>query len=167
MKRHRNSIGALAAISVAIVFAAAWKWVGPSQLDPTIEATHIVLISIDTCRADHLGCYGFSTSYTPHLDALAQEGVLFENVVSPVPLTLPSHSTMLTGTIPPFHGVRDNTNYYLDDVYITLPEILRDHNYTTGAVISAFVLDSRFGLDQGFDKYDDDFDDPADLAGDA
>ena len=77
---------------------------------PTITPPHVVLISIDTCRADHLGCYGHKSAHTPNLDALADEGVLFEHVIGPAPITLPSHSTMLTGTIPPYHRVRDNAN---------------------------------------------------------
>ena len=81
---------------------------------------------------------------------MARDGVLFENVVGPVPMTLPSHCTMLTGTIPPYHGVRDNGDYVLDDVLVTLPEILSDQGMRTGAIVSAYVLDSRYGLDQGF-----------------
>ena len=144
--------------AVAAIGIAGVVWLRSSQPPPTIQPTHIVLISIDTCRADHLGCYGHSPSRTPNLDALAEEGVLFENVIAPAPMTLPSHCTMLTGTIPPYHGVRDNGDYYLDDVHVTLPEILRGEGFVTGAVISAFVLDSRYGLDQGFDTYDDQFD---------
>lgn len=116
---------------------------------------NIVLISIDTCRADHLGCYGYSRKTSPNVDALAAEGVLFNHAVAPVPITLPSHSSMLTGTIPPYHKVRDNVNYRLAGANVTLAEILRENGFVTGAVVGAFVLNSRFGLDQGFDTYDD------------
>ena len=160
MKRVKLKKWLLAtSVAAAALIVAGIVWLRPfNPPQPTIQPTHIVLISIDTCRADHLGCYGNSPSWTPNLDALAGEGVLFENVVAPVPMTLPSHSTMLTGTIPPYHGVRDNGDYYLDDVHVTLPEILGDQGFTTGAIISAYVLDSKFGLGQGFDTYDDQFD---------
>ena len=150
----------------AAVGIAGVVWLGLLNRRPPIQPTHIVLISIDTCRADHLGCYGHRPSYTPHLDALARQGVLFENVIAPAPITLPAHSTMLTGTIPPYHGVRYNGHYYLDDVHVTLAEILREHGFVTGAIVSAFVLDSRFGLDQGFADYDDEFDDAGSGRGD-
>lgn len=119
------------------------------------DVRHVVLISIDTCRADHLGCYGYSRKTSPNLDALAADGVLFNHAVAPVPITLPSHSSMLTGTIPPYHGVRDNSSYRLAGANLTLAEISRENGFVTGAVIGAFVLDSQFGLDQGFDTYND------------
>lgn len=118
---------------------------------------HVVLVSIDTCRADHLGCYGYSRNTCPNIDALAEEGVLFNHAVAPVPVTLPSHSTMLTGTGPLYHKVRDNSSYRLAESNITLAEILKENGFSTGAVIGAFVLDSQFGLSQGFDTYDDNF----------
>ena len=121
---------------------------------------NILLISIDTCRADHLSCYGHKPQTTPNIDALAAQGILFENAISPVPQTLPAHSSMFTGTIPPYHGVHDNLGYQLDDSNITLAEILRDAGFATGAAISAFVLDSQFGTDQGFDTYHDSFEIP-------
>ncbi|MCK4751834.1 MAG: sulfatase-like hydrolase/transferase [Planctomycetes bacterium] len=119
------------------------------------EIRNVVLISIDTCRADHLSCYGYSHKTTANIDAVAAQGVLFNHAVAPVALTLPSHSSMLTGTIPPYHKVRNNNDYRLDDSYVTLAEILKENGFATSAVIGSFVLDSRFGLDQGFDEYDD------------
>ena len=116
-------------------------------------------MSIDTCRADHLACYGFDQPTTPHLDALAQASVLFERVVSPVPLTLPAHSSLLTGTNPTYHGVHDNHAFRLPDDQVTLAEILKQQGFVTGAIVSAFVLDSQFGLDQGFAHYVDEFSD--------
>ena len=117
----------------------------------------LVLISIDTCRADHLSCYGFTKKTTPHIDNIAAEGVLFENVVTPAPITLPAHVSLLTGVIPPSHGIHDNLNYYLPEEKLTLTEILKANGFATGAVVSAFVLDARFGLNQGFDSFQDDF----------
>jgi len=121
------------------------------------DIQHVVLISIDTCRADHLGCYGYSRNTSPNIDALAKEGVLFNHAVASVPITLPSHSTMLTGTSPLYHKVHDNSSYHLAESNVTLAEILKDNGFATGAVIGAFVLDSQFGLAQGFDTYDDHF----------
>ena len=95
----------------------------------------IVLISIDTCRADHLSCYGYHRDTTPNIDAVAEEGVLFANAVSPVPITLPSHSSMLSGTIPPYHGVHDNANYKLGSAFTTLAELLQDQGYATAAFV--------------------------------
>ena len=121
------------------------------------EIQRVVLISIDTCRADHLSCYGFSKKTTPHLDRMAEEGVLFENVVTPAPITLPAHVSLLTGMTPPSHGIHDNLNYYLPEEKLTLTEILKANGFRTGAVVSAFVLDAKFGLHQGFDSFQDDF----------
>ena len=118
---------------------------------------NLLLISIDTCRPDYLSCYGNPDRTTPNIDALAAEGILYQNAISPIPITLPAHSSMLTGTNPPHHGVHDNLDYYLTQDHVTLAELLRDHGLTTGAFISAFVLDSQFGLDQGFQTYDDQF----------
>jgi arylsulfatase A-like enzyme/lipoprotein NlpI len=139
-----------------------WSLKGPSQttlsgnFSPK-EIRHVVLISIDTCRADHLGCYGYSRKTSPNVDSVAADGIVFNHAVSCVPVTLPSHSSMLTGTIPLYHKVRDNNSYRLSGSNITLAEILRENGFATGAVIGAFVLDSQFGLDQGFDTYNDTF----------
>jgi arylsulfatase A-like enzyme/Tfp pilus assembly protein PilF len=123
------------------------------------DITHVVLISIDTCRADHWGSYGYASDTTPHIDEVAREAILFENVMSPVPITLPAHSSLMTGMIPPAHGVRDNGTYRLHDSAVTLAEILKDNGYKTAAAIGGFVLSSPFGLGQGFDVYEDDFED--------
>ncbi len=119
---------------------------------------NVILISIDTCRADYLSCYGYPRKTTPNIDAIADTAALFENVISPVPLTLPSHCSMMTGTIPPYHGVHDNDNYWLNGQNITLAEVLKENGFATAAFVSAFVLDSQFALDQGFDTYYDNFD---------
>ncbi|MFC1738972.1 sulfatase-like hydrolase/transferase [Planctomycetota bacterium] len=117
----------------------------------------VILISIDTCRADYLGCYGYPSKITPNIDKFADQTILFSNAISPIPMTLPAHCSMLTGTIPPYHGVHDNFDYHLDESNLTLAEMLKADGFTTGAIISASVLDSRFGLDQGFDTYNDKF----------
>jgi arylsulfatase A-like enzyme/tetratricopeptide (TPR) repeat protein len=115
----------------------------------------IVLVTIDTLRADHVGCYGADGAETPHLDAMAAEGTRFETAISPAPITLPSHATLLTGRDPPQHGVRNNGFFELAEDVPTLAEHLRGHGFGTAAFVSAFVLDSRFGLARGFDVYDD------------
>ena len=122
---------------------------------PTRDMPNVLLITIDTLRADHLGCYGNSSIQTPSIDRLASEGVLFLNATSQVPLTLPSHTSILTSTYPPIHGVRDNARYRFDRTVPTLAEILKERDYLTSAFIGAFVLDSRFGLGAGFDTYND------------
>ena len=119
---------------------------------------HVLLISIDTCRADRLSCYGYRRRTSPHIDELAREGVVFENALAPVPVTLPSHCTMLTGTNPPYHGVHDNVDYRLGLRNVTLAEWLKKRGFATGAVIAAKVLASRYAMDQGFDAYLDRFD---------
>ncbi len=142
---------------VVLVIVGAGVWFLRWSDSFTKDIGCVVLISIDTCRADHLSCYGYPRKTTPSIDAIAEEGVLFENVVSPVPLTLPAHSSMLTGTIPSYHGVHDNEGYKLGQSHITLAEVLAREGFSTGAIISAFVMDSQFGLDQGFESYNDEF----------
>ncbi len=130
-----------------------------SMLSPVkLEELNIILFTIDTLRADHLECYGYDKVKTPQINRLANEGILFEHNIVQVPLTLPSHSSILTGTYPLYHGVRDNGGFYLDESHHTLAESLKNKGYATGAFVAAFVLDSRWGLDQGFDYYYDNFD---------
>ena len=117
---------------------------------------NVLMITLDTTRADRLGCYGYSLARTPVLDRLAQRGVLFERAYAPVPLTLPSHASMLTGLYPPEHGLRNNGGAALPAGLPTLATELQAAGYDTGAFVAAFVLDHKFGLQRGFDKYDDD-----------
>jgi len=130
-----------------------------SQMRPVdIDQMNIVLFTIDTLRADHLECYGYDRVKTPNINRLASEGILFEHNIVQAPLTLPSHSSIFTGTHPLYHGMRDNGGFYLEENHITLAEVLKTNGYSTGAFVGAFVLDSRWGLDQGFDYYYDNFD---------
>jgi arylsulfatase A-like enzyme len=114
-----------------------------------------VLVTIDTLRADRIGCYGAADAETPTLDALAARGVRFETAISPTPITLPAHATLLTGQDPPRHGARHNGYFRLTEAVPTLAEALRGAGFATAAFVSAFVLDARFGLARGFDVYDD------------
>jgi arylsulfatase A-like enzyme/Flp pilus assembly protein TadD len=118
---------------------------------------NILLITLDTTRADRIGCYCYEKAKTPNLDFLALKGVRFSDVYCQVPLTLPSHCSILTGTYPIYHHVHNNGSYYLGHSHITLAEVLKERGYKTAAFVSSFTVDSRFGLDQGFDIYDDKF----------
>jgi len=130
------------------------RWIAP--LKPS--DLNVLLFTLDTTRADHIGCYGYPLIKTPNIDAVAADGVLFQNATAQCPLTLPSHSSMFTGSYPFFHGVRDNGGFYLEKEQVTLAEVLRQAGWATSAFIGAFVLDSRWGIDQGFDYYYDNFD---------
>ena len=120
------------------------------------SAPNLLLVTLDTVRADRLGCYGYEPARTPIIDALAARGVLFEQAFTPAPMTLPAHSTMMTGMLPPQHGARVNGEHKLAAGLPTLATRLSTEAYRTGAFVAAFVLDGKFGLDQGFDVYSDD-----------
>lgn len=116
---------------------------------------NVLLIVIDTLRADKLGCYGSQRVKTPNIDRLAKRGVLFTRTFAHNPLTLPSHANIMTGMTPPYHGVHDNENFNLRDQFLTMAEYLKAQGYSTGAVVGACPVDSRFGIAQGFDFYED------------
>jgi arylsulfatase A-like enzyme/tetratricopeptide (TPR) repeat protein len=117
---------------------------------------NVVLITLDTTRADHLGCYGYPNDTTPVIDELAKNATIFSNAFSTNPITLPAHTSIMTGTTPLHHGVRDNSTYVVPDEVETLAEVLSANGWSTAAFVASFVLDSRFNLDQGFESYDDD-----------
>ncbi|MFW6140316.1 MAG: sulfatase-like hydrolase/transferase [Acidobacteriota bacterium] len=125
---------------------------GSAFSDPS--GYNVLIITIDTLRADHVGVYGYEKVETPHIDRLGKEGILFSQARCPVPLTLPSHCSLFTGTLPIFHGVRDN-GYPTPSNLTTLAEVFKDQGYQTAAFVGAFPVDSRFGLDKGFEVYDD------------
>jgi choline-sulfatase len=116
---------------------------------------NLLLVTLDTVRFDHLGCYGNKGVETPGLDRLAREGLLVEQAVAVAPLTLPSHASILTGLYPPRHGVRDNSDFRLPAAVTTLAEHLKSQGYATEAVVGSVVLSSSLGLEQGFDRYDE------------
>ncbi len=118
----------------------------------------VILITIDTLRADHVGSYGYEAAQTPTLDALAARGVRFAQATSPTPITLPSHATIFTGRLPAEHGVRNNNTYRLPEGIPTLAEQYAANGYQTGAVVASMPLSARFGMDRGFAHYDDEFD---------
>jgi choline-sulfatase len=129
----------------------------PGVTRSNVGKPSVILITVDTLRADHVGCYGAQTLKTPTLDALAHDGVVFERAVSQVPLTWPSHAVILTGTYPFQNGVQDFTGQPLAEQFRTVAQAFQRAGYATGAVVSAFVLDRSWGLARGFDFYDDAF----------
>jgi arylsulfatase A-like enzyme/Tfp pilus assembly protein PilF len=126
---------------------------------------NVVLITLDTTRADRLGSYGYAGAATPNLDRLAAAGIRFERALSPVPLTLPAHASIMTGRYPFSHGVRNNGHFVLPGDVPTLAASFAAKGYDTAAFVSSFVVDRQFGLDRGFAHYDDGLDEaPAGLA---
>ncbi len=117
------------------------------------EGLNVLLVSVDTTRADHIGCYGHPEVKTPNIDRLAAEGTRFTHCISSAPLTLPSHTTMLTGSYPYVHGARDNGLFVVDEANHSLPELFKAAGYATHAEVAAAVLDEKYGLAQGFDTY--------------
>lgn len=150
----RRAWAASAAAALACLLAAAGCGRPPAG-PPATPNFNVVLISIDTTRADRLGCYGFTGAKTPNIDRLAREGVLFEQCITSAPLTLPAHASLLTGMEPFVHKLRDNAIFQLQPAIETLAETLRQAGWRTHAETAAFVLNREFGLDQGFDTYND------------
>lgn len=130
----------------------------PRRLAADGGPANVVVITIDTLRADHLGCYGDHTVETPNLDALARSAARFTHAFTPVPITLPAHTALFTGSFPMATGVHDFSGNKVPASAVTLAKILHDHGYSTAAFLGAAVLDSRFGLNQGFETYFDHFD---------
>lgn len=138
-------------------FAGRAQTTKPAVRSKIAAKPNAILITIDTLRADHVGCYGAKTVKTPTLDALASDGVVFERAISQVPLTWPSHAVILTGTYPFQNGVQDFTGQPLAPKFRSVAQAFKSAGYATGAVVSAFVLDRSWGLARGFDFYDDAF----------
>ena len=146
MKKVLIASGLLILVGIAV---ACWLFSTPR---PTVN---LLFITLDTTRADRLGCYGYAAAATPTFDRLAAAGVRFERAYSPAPLTLPTHTSLFTGLYPPEHGLRTNGRGRLDEKLATLPALLQEVGYDTAAFVSSFVLDRRFGLGRGWAKYDD------------
>jgi len=148
--------GNLAIINLAVSLATFAASLAAAQT-PAKEPPNVLFVTIDTLRADHVGCYGYKQVKTPNIDSLATDGSRFERAYAVVPVTLPSHSSMMTGTYPMLSGMHDFSGNKLSPLQPTLASVLKQSGYQTGAVIAAAVLDSRFGLNQGFDFYYDHF----------
>src|SRR6266446_2713632 len=142
---------------VLLLTASLLPWASTAFAAP-VAAPNVVVITIDTLRADHVGCYGYKQIHTPNIDALAADGARFEHAYTAVPVTLPSHTVMFTGTYPMLSGMHDFAANKLNPTQPTLASVLKEHGYATAAVIGSAVLDSRFGLNRGFDFYYDHFD---------
>jgi arylsulfatase A-like enzyme/predicted Zn-dependent protease len=151
MKRPRRRFFRL----VALLFAA-------TSVSACGRAENLLVVTWDTTRADSLSPYGNRAASTPAAAALAREGVLFERAMAPAPLTLPSHASLFTGTYPPFHGIRENGSARLPAAAVTLAELLQARGYRTGAFVGAYVVDARWGLDQGFETYSGSFSESGD-----
>src|SRR3989442_2731946 len=141
------------AAGAALFAAAACQWIASRAP----RHPNLLLITIDTLRADHVGAYGAATGATPALDALAAAGVRFDQVQTAVPLTGPSHATILTGQYPPAHGVRGNVVFSLGSKYPTLATRLKRDGYATAAFVGAYPVAAAFGFNQGFDTFNEDF----------
>src|SRR4051794_24236063 len=133
---------------------------GPSSAAPSLPSgalrgANLLLVSIDTLRTDRVGAYGSQAGLTPAIDELARGGLRFEHTYAHVPLTLPSHASLMTASYPTRNGVHDNGTFRLADSSPTVAESLKRAGYRTAAFVGAFVLDARFGLGRGFDSYDD------------
>ena len=152
VKRNGSTSGRKIEVDALIVSAGAagWWW----QSRPVPDGP-IILISIDTLRADRLPAYGYTAIRTPAIDALAADGVLFEHAYTHSPQTLPAHTSIFSGRLPFAHGVRDNIGFTVKDDEALLAQRLRDRGYATGAFVSSYVLRSAVGLARGFDVYDD------------
>jgi arylsulfatase A-like enzyme/Flp pilus assembly protein TadD len=158
--RHRRKPILFSLAAVAVLGAAAVVFVSTRPKPVPIlrdGRMNVVLVTLDTTRADRLGCYGYAAGRTPNLDVLAEGGVRFANAYSQVPLTLPSHASIMTGRYPYAHGVHNNGTYALGAGTTTLAQVLKGKGYKTAAFVASFSVDSRFGLDRGFDVYDDNF----------
>lgn len=138
---------------VTLLLAAAGA--GCGRTPPAAVRIPVVVVSVDTLRADHLPVYGYRGVQTPALDALGRDSIVFTNAYSNVPLTLPSHAALLTGLLPFENGVRDNIGFRLAPARRTLATLLQSASYATGAAVSSYVLRADRGLAAGFDYYDD------------
>jgi len=154
----RREIGALVCVLALVLALAIAGCGGGARDDGARSRPNIVLVTIDTFRADHLHAAGYARETTPVIDSLAAAGALFTQAISQAPETAPSHASILTGAYPPAHAVRSNGTFALPEEMTTIAELLRDAGYQTGAFVGAFVLDSKFGFAQGFDAYDDSMD---------
>lgn len=146
------------AFSALLLSASAAQKAAPRPAGRPAPQPNLLLVTIDTLRPDHLHCYGYDQIQTPSIDSLAADGIRFEEAYTPIPITLPSHTVMLTGTYPMMSGMHDFSGNNLSPAQATLATVLRARGYDTGAVIAAAVLDRRFGLNRGFGFYYDHFD---------
>ncbi|MEO8585089.1 MAG: sulfatase-like hydrolase/transferase [Acidobacteriota bacterium] len=151
-----NARGRLLGRGLAVLLFAIVCPISCAKPRAVFRGAPVILVSVDTLRADHLPSYGYRDVDTPGLDALQKDSVVFDSAFSPVPLTLPAHTSLFTGLLPYQHGVRDNVGYRLSPERTTLATFLKQLGYATGGAVSAFVLDHATGIAAGFDAYRDD-----------
>ena len=152
-----RTIAALGLLWTCLVATDVWPQAHSKAATVTRARPNVVLITMDTLRADHVGCYGAKSVETPTLDSLSRDGIVFEHAIAQVPLTWPSHAAILTGTYPFQNGVQDFTGHPLEPQFRSVAQSFQSAGYATGAVVSSFVLDRSWGLARGFDFYDDSF----------
>ena len=152
--RHRRSFISLLCFFLVLGTISAFSWAANMAKE---KPQNVLLITIDTLRTDRLSCYSDQHILTPNIDSLAENGVLFSRAFSNTSTTLPSHTNILLGTSPLYHGVHDNLNFVVREDFLTLAEHLKANGYETAAYVGAYPLDARFGLDQGFDTYNADY----------
>src|SRR5947208_6046281 len=159
MTRHRGWRNLLCLLAASACFygesISSLKYNTDLAQTPQGRPPSVVLVTLDTVRADRIACYGYRQIETPSIDQLAREGIRFEQAYAQVPLTLPSHVVILTGTYPMFSRVRDVTSIGLPTTVPTLTEVLQANGYRTAAVVSSFVFNSKWGLARRFEVYDD------------
>ena len=147
---------AVALVPALLLCLSACRHHEPERAIPPTRDVNVLLITLDTTRADHLSCYAPGHARTPHLEALAARGVLFTHATAQVPLTLPSHACIMTGSYPPVHKLRDMGGFVLDKSHPTIASITQAAGFSTAAFVGSRVLAKHFGISQGFDTYDDD-----------
>src|SRR4030042_4599672 len=157
MKLFRVFSGAFVVLLLLFSFSAPQ----PAKKDLPKNPWNVLLITVDTLRADRLSCYGSDRVQTPNIERLAAKGALFARAFAHTPTTLPSHTNILLGMTPLGHSVHDNANFVVDKKFDTLASHLQAYGYATAAFVGAFPLDSRFGLTRGFEVYDDNYGTPA------
>ncbi len=162
MKKQKNStlkkplvIALIIIVLIAGIYITFKKPITTALKKSKLKGLNVILITLDTMRTDHLSCYSERYVQTPNLDAIAREGVIFNKCISQVPLTLPAHTSILSGTYPFYHRVRDNGGFVVPIQLTLISEILKEQEFKTSAFIAAFVLHSKWGLNQGFDLYSD------------
>lgn len=147
---------ACVALACAVMLSTSCQQTDHPPLRERLQHLNVILITVDTLRADHVGAYG-SKAATPNLDRIAREGTVFSRCIAQVPLTLPSHTTILSGTYPLSHGVRGNGGFVVPEDLELVSEVLQEKGLATSAFVGAYVLHSKWGLDQGFDHYESEF----------
>jgi arylsulfatase A-like enzyme/Tfp pilus assembly protein PilF len=156
--RRRLLALAMAGVLLAALFMLLRPAMARRALLRQLPRCNVILLTLDTLRADHLSCYDANHVQTPHLDALAASGTLFEKCITQTPLTLPAHTSILSGTYPLYHQVRDNGGFLVPDRLELISETLQRRHVATAGFIAAYVLHSKWGINQGFDQFNDDFD---------